>query len=68
MTDRYQGQGPELPLSPPDLGDDDQPPVEWNRKRGSFQLGIEIAQETERLFAEKSAHDRCRKRAEAGRE
>lgn len=58
MTDRYQGQGDERPLSPPDLGDDDEPPVEWSRKRGSFQLGIEIAQETERYFAEKSAIER----------
>lgn len=47
MTDRYQGQGPERPLSPEDLGDDDQPPVEWNRKRGSFQIGIEVAQQEE---------------------
>lgn len=29
----YDNQGDEHPLSPEDLGDDDQPPVEWNRKR-----------------------------------
>lgn len=30
---KYSDQGLERPLSPEDLGDDDQPPVEWNRKR-----------------------------------